>query len=617
MKALGKVYLIFTLKFILAFWLFSLFRILFYFFNNSYFPNPQVVNFIGGIRYDWITITLLYLPFFVSLLIAPNSKSKVQSFLFLFASAIAIASNFLDFEYFKYTQKRTTADLFRTSGLENDIIALLPSFIKDYWYVFLLAVLCYFAVQWIYTKINRLQTEKLSVKNYLLFVTPIIVLTLIGFRGGTQYRPLNVIQASQYATAQNIPLVLNTAFTLIKSSFKDGIEVQEYFDPVELEKIYSPVQSFEKDSVEKRPNIVLIIAESFSKEYIGGLNEYEGYTPFLDSLIEESLVFPNAFANGKKSIEGLPAILSGIPTLMNTAYISSKYAGNQIESLPLFLGQKGYETAFYHGGENGTMGFNAFTQIAGIERYVGKKEYPSSKDYDGNWGIFDEPFLQFCIQDMNKMKEPFFSGIFTLSSHHPYTIPEKYKGKFKEGSLPIHQSILYADYSLNQFFKTAQKQNWFENTVFVITADHTQQNDVAQYNNSVGMYRIPLIFYSPKYLPPEQNQKVAQQNDIYPSIVDLLGFDTKVLSFGKSVFKNDEKFSISYLNGIYQLISSQYCLHFDGEKVIAFYNINNDPTLSKNLVQENSDQQIHFEKMVKAFIQQYQTRITNNQLSFE
>ncbi|MBL4709556.1 MAG: sulfatase-like hydrolase/transferase [Flavobacteriales bacterium] len=617
MKALWKVYLIFILKFALAFWLFSLFRVLFYLFNSSYFPQPQALNFFGGFRFDWMTITLFYLPFFLSLFFFPNSKSKIQGFLFLFSSAIAILSSFLDFEYFKFTQKRTTADLFSTNGLEDDIISLLPSFIKDYWYLLVLAIICYLSVQWLYKKINTLSVERLNLKNYLLFILPVCLLTVVGFRGGIQLKPLNVIQASQYANAQNIPLVLNTPFTLIKSFFKDGIEVQQYYTDDELKKIYSPIQHFKEDSLVEKLNVVLIIAESFSKEYIGALNDYEGYTPFLDSLIEQSVVFPNAFANGKKSIEGLPAILSGIPTLMNTAYISSKYASNKIESLPRFLKSKGYQSAFYHGGENGTMGFNAFTQISGIDRYIGKNEYPNSKDFDGNWGIFDEAFLQFCIQDMNQMQEPFFSGIFTLSSHHPYTIPEQHKGKFKVGTLPIHQSVLYADYALKQFFKTAQKQPWFNNTLFIITADHTQQSDVVSYNNTVGMYRVPLIFYNSKLLSANRNMAVAQQNDIYPSVVDLLGFEADILSFGNSVFKDNEKFSVSYLNGIFQLISQQYCLQFDGEKTIGFFDLTTDPALHKNLLQENSDQQIYFEKKIKAFIQQYQTRITNNQLSFD
>ena len=126
MKSLGKTYIIFGLKLALLFWLFSLFRVLFYLFNSNYFPQPEAINFIGGLRFDWLTITILYLPFFISLWFFPRSNTLFQKILFLFSTALAIASNFLDFEYFKFTQKRTTSDLFTTKGIEEDVFRLLP-----------------------------------------------------------------------------------------------------------------------------------------------------------------------------------------------------------------------------------------------------------------------------------------------------------------------------------------------------------------------------------------------------------------------------------------------------------------------------------------------------------
>ena len=615
MKAIGRVYLIFFLKLGLVFWLFSFCRLLFYLFNTSSFPNPQAINFLGGIRFDWMTITILFLPYIFLYGVLKNKSSKVLSVLFQVFSALAIIFNFIDFEYFKFTSKRTTADLFSTSGLEKDMGNLLPTFLKGYWYIVLLAILTFLVVRWIYKKINQLDNPSLNWKQHLFFFTTLFIVTFIGFRGGVQYKPLNVLQASQYAKAENIPLVLNTPFTIIKSSYKDGIEIKNYYTKKELEKIYTPVQFIDGDSVHQKLNVVLIIGESFSKEYIGALNDFNGYTPFLDELIKGGLVFPNAFANGKKSIEGLPAILSGIPTLMNTSYISSKYASNNIQSLPSELKKNGYSTNFYHGGENGTMGFNAFTQLAGVDNYIGRNEFPYKGSYDGNWGIFDEPFLQFCIEDMSKKKRPFFSGIFTLSSHHPYTIPEEHKGKFKEGPLPILKSISYADYSLMRFFESAKKTDWFQNTLFIITADHTQQSYHSSYNNSVGMYRVPLIFYAPGFISPGVNNSIVQQNDIFSSVIDFIGLESQLLNFGQSVFDDKTpRFAINYLNGIYQFFSDEYVLQFDGEQSLALYHINEDPELKNNLIKQQQEIKIKLEKQLKAVIQQYQQRLVNNQM---
>ncbi len=444
---------------------------------------------------------------------------------------------------------------------------------------------------------------------------------LIGFRGGVQLRPLNVMQSSQYAKARNIPLVINTSFSLIKSINKKSIIIQEYFETNELTSIYDPIQQYEEDSNSKNLNVVLIIAESFSQEYIGFYNEGKGYTPFLDSILSKSIVFEHAFANGKKSIEALPAILSSIPTLTNTSYISGKYGGNAIESLPKTLKDKGYSTSFYHGGANGTMGFQAFTQIAGIEQYYGSSDYPNEADFDGKWGIFDEPYLQYCMQEFSNMKTPFFSGIFTLSSHHPYTIPAQHVGKFPKGNLPIHESIGYADYALQQFFASAKKTAWFENTLFIFTADHTQHNSNHWYNNGVGMYRVPIAYYCPKYLADTLISDVTQQTDIYPTTIDLLGIESSILSFGQSAFNINKNFSISSLNGIYQIIVKDYCLKFDGDKTIGFYNWENDNSLKDNLI-NSSDKDLQvakaaLEKYLKAYLQQYQTRIVNNKLTYE
>ena len=618
MKNVGKMYLSLLLKTAVAFFVFTTSRILFYAFNHSYFPNIELINLIGGFRFDWMAITILYLPFYFAHLVLYKGKSIVLKILFHLSNTIAIILSCLDLEYYKFTFKRTTADLFQTSGIENDIFNLIPTFFTDYWYIVLIAVILFLISIKLYRKTEDLDIKWPGFFHYLLFLLPAFGLITLGNRGGYQYKPLGVINAGKYADAPNIPLVLNTPFTVIKSIGEEEITPLNFFPENELASIYTPVQSIKGDSSLKKMNVVLIIAESFSKEYIGALNNGDGYTPYLDQLIDSSLVLEQTYANGKKSIEGLPAILSGIPTLMNTSYISSKYSSNKINSLGNFLRNEGYETVFYHGGENGTMGFNAFTSIAGIDEYIGRDQYPYEGDYDGNWGIFDEPFLQFCVEDLNDRNQPFFASIFTLSSHHPYTIPEKYTGEFKQGPLPILESVGYADYSIHQFFETAKKQDWFKNTLFVITADHTSQSFRPEYNNRVEMYAVPLIFYAPGKIRPKKSTKVSQQSDIFPSIIDYLGFNTRLISFGQSVFDSTKtSFSVSYLNGTYQLIEGDFSLLFDGEKTVQFYNRSKDPTLKDNLVGKSPAQLMPMEKKLKAILQQYNNRVLTNQLTVE
>lgn len=597
--------------------LFMLCRLLFYFFNYRYFSDISAEVWLGGLRFDWMTISILYLPFGLSSLVFYRGSVISKAFFYL-STVLAVVANVVDFEYYKFTFKRTTFDLFTTKGIGTDLSSLAPTFIQDYWYLLVIGILLTYLSFKAYNQVDKIEVPKQKFPAILLFVIVNLLIWGIGFRGGLQYKPLNVIQAGEYAKAINIPLVVNTPFTIIKSYNKKGLQAAEYFPEKELDEIYQPLKSFSADSnwiKGQRPNVVLLIMEGFSSEYIGALSGNKSYTPFLDSLMQESLVMKVAYANGKKSIEALPAILSSIPSLMNTSYISGKYSSNQIQSIASVLKDQGYQSRFYHGGANGTMGFDAFSNIAGIDEYIGLNEYPKEGDHDGNWGIFDEPFLQFAAEDIDQLPKPFFAGIFTLSSHHPYKIPEQYEGRFPKGPLPILESVAYADYSLKQFFEKINKSEWFDNTLFVITADHTAQSMEAKYASRVGIYDIPLIFFHSNSISAEKKQIITQQADIFPSIIDYLGMDSKIVAFGNSVFSDrEDRFAINYINETYQLIMGDHALHFDGEKSIALYNYVKDPLMSSNVLEDQSEVASRMERTLKGIIQQYQNALINNQL---
>lgn len=614
MREVKKIYASLLLKLGIAFGLFTLFRILFIAFNAAYLDHITFQNFWGGMRFDWMAISILYLPFIVAHLIDFRGQSKMLAWLFHISNTAAILVSVLDFEYFKFTFKRTTSDLFVTKGLAQDIANLSATFISDFWYLLLLAGLFIWLSTKAYDKTRRIEIKWPGWIPYLAFFIPVFAFSAIGTRGGIQLKPLGVINAGKYANAQNIPVVLNTPFTLIKSAFKKGEQETPFFDETELAQHFSPLQSYGIRDTTKTQNVVLIILEGFSKEYIGAFNS-PGYTPFLDSLINQSLVFENAFANGKKSIEALPAILSGIPSLMSTPYISSKYGSNKIQSIGSVLSDHGYNTSFYHGGENGTMGFNAFTQIAGIENYYGRNEYPNDGDYDGSWGIFDIPYLSYAVDEISEKEEPFFSGIFTLSSHHPYTVPAPYDSEFEEGPIPILKSVRYADEALRQFFRKAEKEPWFKNTLFVLTADHTAQGMDPAYKSRIGMYRVPLVFYAPNQILPKQDPRLVQQVDIFPSVIDWLGLKAEIISYGKSVFREDTvAYNVNFISNVYQIIGPQYCLLFDGEQATGLYQRDADPTLKNNLLGTGLTEEKVLEQKIKSILQDYKQRLIRNEM---
>lgn len=611
----------------IALLLFSLFRILFWWLNRDYFSEVSPAVFGYGLRFDLSAIAFLFAPFILlHLLPFPfREKKRYQltlKVLFHLANSIGLVLNGIDLEYFKFTLKRSTADLFELAGFGNDLFHLMPSFIRDYWYVVLAFFVTLILTEVLYRWVSKAVPEVRKPADYIWNSLAMVLglgLCFLAARGGWQLKPLDIINASQYSSVKNIPLILNTPFTVMKTIDRQALPEVKYFPEDQLADFYNP---HFKPTTEKQPqglNVVVLIMESMASEYIGSLNPYPGYTPVLDSLMDHSLVFTQCFANGRKSIEGVPAILAGLPTLMNNPLITSIYASNPINSLANLLENHGYRSSFFHGGNNGTMGFDGFASSAGFDRYVGRNEYPNEGDFDGNWGIFDEEFFQFYAQELAREKQPFVSTFFSLSSHHPYTIPKKHEGRFTPGSLPIHQAIRYTDYALGRFLATASKMPWYKNTLFVLTADHASYTDQAAYDNLEGLYAIPLLFFHPGSELRGKRDDIAQQTDILPSVLDYLALPEPAIAFGRSLFRDDQLgYSLSYRNAVYQWIEPGLVLQFDGNTVTGVFNRKLDPALTHNLVAHGGDWEALSASAVqrmKACIQSYNTRMKENRLT--
>jgi phosphoglycerol transferase MdoB-like AlkP superfamily enzyme len=617
----------------LAFLMFTLCRIAFYVFNTNHFSNVGISEFFYGIRFDMVAISFLFAPIAILQLIPfPfrnfNRYQKISNIIFYLILSISMAVNLIDVAYYDYTFKRTTADLFGMVSTGDDFFTLLPHYIIDFWYAYVICgVFIYLGIK-LYRRFCTLSLvyHPYYKKDYFFHSIIFIVFCgflILGMRGGFQYKPLTIVNAAKHTESQNISIILNTPFTVMKTISSDKVEQIKFFSDDELNSIFTPEQYIEGKPELEGKNVVLFILESFSKEYIGGLNDsIPGYTPFLDSLLEESYVYTNAFANASTSMGSLPCILAGLPQLMSSPYIISNYSNNIIDGLPKTLKEHGYSTSFYHGGANGTMGFDGFASIVGIENYYGLNEYPKElrdANFDGLWGIFDEPYLQYYSDDLDKKKEPFFSTIFTLSSHHPYTIPNKHKGSFPAGSLPIHESLGYTDYALKKFFKTSKNKEWFNNTIFVFTADHSSLSETSYYKTKLNRFAIPSFIYDPSGSLKGSNSEFFQQIDITPTLLNLLNIKDSIITFGNSPQNSGNKYFIGYSNDNYIMAFSDYFLMFNGENSTHFYNLKNDPLLSKNIIKTTTkEEQVLLKKMetkLKAIIQQYNHRIINNQLS--
>ncbi len=604
-----------------------LLRLLFFISNYNSFNFNNVADctaaFFYGLRFDLSAIAftngLFFLLYILPLRIFYTKLwQSLLKTIFFITNIPALLINCVDAGYFTFTQKRTTSDFFGVITLGDDFKNMLPGIISDYWFLALVFGTMVWAFVYGYNRITyqlaASNTKKINAWQWS-FVPLMAGLIVLTARGGTQYKPLSVLSAAKYTSTQNVSVVLNSTFTLIRTLGKEELTEIKLPGIKNSSAYFNPIHNYSAGiGAMNKKNIVVIVMESFSKEYVGAFNNGKGYTPFLDSLILKSYVCLNAYANGKKSIEGIPAVVSGIAALMNGSYIGSTYNGNKINSLPLLLKKYGYSSAFYHGGNNGTMGFDNFSRMAGFDRYVGRNEY-NGDDYDGTWGIFDEPFFKFFCNEMNKMPKPFVTTFFSLSSHHPYKIPAQMQGAFESNLTPVTKGIRYADYSLQKFFECASTQNWYSNTLFVITADHTGPVLKSEYKNRTGIYSIPILFFDPDSNINKQHTGIAQQTDIVPSVLDYINYPEPFKFFGNSVFDSTAKgYNINYLAGTYQLIANNYVVNFDGEKLTGFYKLT-DTDFKNNLAQLPSATKDSLYLKIKLMVADYNASMIYNRLT--
>lgn len=601
----------------------------------------------GGFLFD--TSAILYTnSLYILLMLLPlhyketDLWQRIARWVFVVCNAVCIVANLADAVYFKYTGRRTTATVFQEFSNENNLGGIFGVEILRHWYLVALGALLIFALWRLYflpsgerAKALQRPYKVAGVARYYIAQTICLLicipLCVIGMRGGatTAVRPITISNANQYVDRpMEAAVVLNTPFSLIRTAGKKIFTVPKYYTAEELASIYSPLH-VPADSVKMRKkNVVVFIVESFGREYIGGFNKwldggtYKGYTPFVDSLMQHSVTFLYSFCNGRKSIDGMPSILSSIPMFVEPFFLTPS-SMNDVSGIAGELKHKGYYSAFFHGAENGSMGFQAFARSTGFIDYFGRTEYNADKrfggddDFDGTWAIWDEPFLQFYATKMGEMKQPFMTAVFTASSHHPYVIPEKYKEKYPEEGIVIHKCIRYTDNALRRFFDTAKRQPWYKNTLFVITSDHTNLSDHDYYQTDLGGFCSPIIFFDPSgELQPGMRNAIAQQIDIMPTVLNYLGYDRPYVAFGCDLLSTpaSETWAVNYQNGIYQYIKGDYLLQFDGQRTKALYRFRTDLLLKQNLASKLPDVQSAMERELKAIIQSYMTRMTTNQL---
>ena len=482
-------------------------------------------------------------------------------------AVLVVATNLADTVYFRYTQKRFTADEIFFADNDNSL-QLVGKFMAENWYLVLLWIALTALLAWGYRR--RVREESIFSRGWAYYIGNTVIfaaaagLSVAGMRGGMtrMTRPITLSNATLYtADSGKANLILSNPFCILRTIGSAGsVKYKTHFAPEELARRFTPVhQPADSAAVNLAGrNVVVFIMESMSAEHSAYLcpevyadREVKGFTPFLDSLMQNGLVFKRMYANGTRSIQAMPSVLGSIPSF-RTPFVLMPQSLGESRQLPAMLADKGYATLFFCGSEHGSMGFGAYARSAGVERLVSREDYEArhgTGDFDGYWGIWDEPFLQFMGEELAATPEPFFATLFTLSSHHPFVVPEQYAATLPDGYTRIHKGVAYDDQAFRRFFHRFGGEEWFRRTIFVFVADHVSSEKFAEKTRSYpGNMHIVGFIHTPDGALQGEVREVTQQLDIMPTVLGLTGNTEPYFAFGRDVLNEPQRprWSVSY-----------------------------------------------------------------------
>lgn len=523
-------------------------------------------------------------------------------------TVLVAAANMSDCVYFRYTQKRLTADEIFFADNANTL-QLIGKFMAENWPLVILfaALAALLAAGYL----RRVHERSIFREGWVYYAGGSVVLALAaglciaGVRGGMtrMTRPITLSNALLYTPdANRANIVLSNPFCIIRTAGSSSVPRHfRHFEEPELSQLYTPIHT-PADSVAVNlagRNVVIFICESMSAEHSAHLRPdlyadlpEKGFTPFLDSLMRNGLTFTRMYANGSRSIQAMPSVLGSIPSF-KTPFVLMPQSLGRSRQLPAILADSGYSTLFFCGSEHGSMGFGAYARSAGIEQLVSREDYEAARgtgDFDGYWGIWDEKFIDYAGEVMGSAREPFFATLFTLSSHHPFVVPEEFESALPAGYTKIHRGVAYDDEAFRRFFARYGGEEWFRRTIFLFVADHVSSE---RFDEDTNLYpanmHIMGFAYTPDGALRGRIDQITQQIDIMPTVLGLLDNREPYFAFGRDILNEPARpeWSVSY-DGVFRALTA------DGTVVVG---------------EEGAEEHTEWQRRLQALVQHYYTRI--------
>jgi phosphoglycerol transferase MdoB-like AlkP superfamily enzyme len=567
----------FFIFWMIFFWLDKVFFLLFNFEQTRQLTITEIFGIFGyGLKMDVSTASYLLVipglmislrPFVSSLFV--NRFIRIYTIIFLIICTFLVV---LDLGLYPHWGTRVNITAF---NYIDDPVAMSASVsIGDVLQGLLIAGSLLVAFGFLY---RRLFPDGIAIKGEVrlheAFLQLILVATLIlPIRGGLDTSPLNLS-----SVAFSSKLYVNQAASNYLWNFAKSVEKRKrlsnpcnYMPKDESVRLFN--QFMKKDSVvsrpqliklnpQKRPNVILVILESFSNKVIAPLGGLLGIAPNLDSLCSKSTVFTNFYSTGNRSDRGISAVLGGYPSLLSTSIMVYPEKARSLTLLPEYFNRHNYNTSFYYGGDINFYNLKTFVLQSNCGKITTKANFPSELGRMSKWGVPDGYVFSKALEDLKSEQEPFMKTIYTVSSHPPYDVPySRIKGSSNEAK--YLNSVAYTDSCLGAFIDGFRKSPLWNNTLLIITADHGHMEPGPTDITDPASYRIPLIWSGGVVDSLQRIETITQQVDFGTSLVHQLGWEADSSIFAKDFFTS-RPFAFYMLDSGWGYVTSEGEYYFD------------------------------------------------------
>ncbi len=590
----------------ILFFIFCKFLFLIFYFNETLTLNFVSILgiFVHGLKLDFSCIGyFLILPTWVIIITCffrGNTAFyilKYYTYILLSIVSLIVVSDLILYKYWGFRLDKTPLLYLKNP---DEMVASIS------WFSLILSILftgtiAFFFIFLYNKKVGKYlhNLQKGNIKSFVLFLILFPAL-IVPIRGSFDTAPVNVstvfFHSNSFANHAAINVVWNLGFSLTE---KEG--GNKYFDVMDdnlAEKYVKDIllkQS--KHTVDllniSRPNIMLIIIESFTSKLVEPLGGKPGITPNFNKLIQEGVFFTNFYANDSRSDKGMIAILSGYPTQGTTSIIKSPHKTEKLKYISKILINNGYHSAFYYGGDINFANLKSFLINGDFEKIISKSDFKSHDDIS-RWGVPDHILFNYILKDIGNAEQPFFKVYFTLSNHEPFDIPVEPKFKGTDLDSKLFSAAYYTDSCIGDFIHKAKKSSWWENTLIIMLADHGSRFPGRSLVYGFEKYQIPMLWLGGVLRRDTVIKKYGSQIDLAPTLLNQLNLPTSGFRFGKdllSSYTNSFAF-YAYNNGFGFVTDSIKYVYDNVLKEVILGNKN----VSKNIIKAGEAyQQLQYE----------------------